>query len=46
MPDDPPPAAGPAEPAGPDAVSRPGLPGRIWLPLLSAALVALLLAVG
>ena len=47
--DDPPatdPAADPAGPAEPHAPPRPGLPGRVWLPLLSAALVVMLLAVG
>ena len=43
MPDEPPPASGGAEP--PDLPARPGLSGRIWIPLLGAALVLLLLAV-
>ncbi len=46
MPDEPTPAAEPAESSEPDIQARPGLSGRIWIPLLSAALVLLLLAVG
>jgi len=45
MPDQPPPAADGAEPPDPDVPARPGLSGRIWIPLLGAALVLLLLAV-
>ena len=45
MPDEPPPAADGAEPPDPDVPARPGLSGRIWIPLLGAALVLLLLAV-
>ena len=46
MPDDPMPAAETIELPEPDTPPRPGLSGRIWIPLLSAALVLLLLAVG
>ncbi len=45
MPDKPPPAADGAEPPDRDVPARPGLSGRVWIPLLAAALVLLLLAV-
>lgn len=45
MTDDPPPTAETAGSAKPDLPPRPGLPGRVWIPLLGAALVLLLLAV-
>ena len=45
MPDEPRPAAEAAEPPEPDLPPRPGLSGRVWIPLLSVALVLLLLAV-
>ncbi len=46
MSDDNPPAADPAGPTEPCVPPRPGLSDRVWLPLLSVALVVLLLAVG
>ena len=46
MSDDDPTATDPAGPADPRVPPRPGLSDRVWLPLLSAALVVLLLAVG
>ena len=45
MSDESPPAAGRADAAGADDPPRPGLPGRVWIPLLGLALAALLLAV-
>ena len=38
--------ADPADAAGSDVPARPGLPDRVWIPMLGAALAGLLLAVG